>query len=93
MDEIFVRKDDEQLRYFFNKQSEAIFHAVSAQEDLLTKKEFDGKDALDVAADCLQITISSCTFIMIVYRHISEGLSHCPLRMIENMYEFFIYSF
>lgn len=61
LNEVFVRKDDDHLRYFFNKQSEAVFNSVSNEEDehLLERvKLFYKNDALNVAADCLSLELT-----------------------------------
>lgn len=54
--ELFIRRDDAFFRAYFNKQVESAFNAVSGEEDahLLAKlKKLFEKEALDIAADCI----------------------------------------
>lgn len=67
LSEIFVRREDDHLREFFNKQSEFVFKSVSGEEDaeLLAKaKKMYERDVIDVAADCIDLKlIGSATVI------------------------------
>lgn len=58
LDELFIRKEFDHWRELFNKQSDSMLKLLSDKEDaaLLAKvqKLFE-KDALDVAADCLDL--------------------------------------
>lgn len=56
LNEIFIRRDDPMMREYFAKQSESVYTVLTDEKDaqLLakTKKLFE-KNAMDVAADCL----------------------------------------
>lgn len=65
--ELFIRRDDGFFRAYFNKQVENISNAVSGDKDahLLAKiKKFFEKDALDIAADCLDDNLDDSGFVI-----------------------------
>lgn len=58
LSEVFIRREDDHLRDFFNKQCEHVFNSVSREEDatvLAKAKKLYECDAFDVAADCLEM--------------------------------------
>lgn len=61
LDEVFVRRHDAHMRACFTKQAECVFTALAAEEDadLLVKvKELYEKEAIDIAADCLDLELT-----------------------------------
>ena len=61
LNEVFVRNDDAHLRECFTKQAQLAFDAVADSGDvhLLAKvKQLFEKDAIDVAADCLNLELT-----------------------------------
>lgn len=57
LSEVFIKREDDHLRDFFNKQGEHVFNSVSGEEDadvLAKAKKLYECDAYDVAADCLE---------------------------------------
>ncbi|XP_031627331.1 uncharacterized protein LOC116343428 [Contarinia nasturtii] len=85
LDEILIRKDDDKLRDFFNKQSEHVFNSVSSEEDteLFDKVyKFYEKDVLDIAVDCLDLNAADGATVIshgdawqnnIMFRHDRNG--------------------
>lgn len=54
--EIFIRPEETHLRDYFNLQSETVFNSVSDDAELLAKaKKFYECDAIEVAAECLNL--------------------------------------
>lgn len=68
LSEVFVRNDDAHLRECFTKQAQLAFDAVSDSDDahLLAKvKQLYEKDAIDVAADCLDLELTGSASVVI----------------------------
>lgn len=68
LSEVFVRNDDAHLRECFTKQAQLAFDAVADGGDahLLAKvKQLYEKDAIDVAADCLDIESTGSASVVI----------------------------
>lgn len=59
LDEVFINRANATLRFYLNNQSASVFEAVAGEADLLTKvTEFYEREAVDWAADCIDIDIS-----------------------------------
>ena len=59
LSEVFICKANIQLRYYLSEQAHAVFKALSHEKELLSRvKKFYEREALDIAADC--IDIESC---------------------------------
>lgn len=68
LNELFVRRDEPFFKVYFNKQIESAMNAVSGEKDahLLAKLKtmFDGKEALDIACDCLDDSLNESASII-----------------------------
>lgn len=67
LSEVFIRTDDAHLRDCFTKQAQLAFDAVSDSGDahLLAKvKQLYQKDAIDVAADCLDLRLTGSASVI-----------------------------
>lgn len=68
LSEIFIRRDDERFRGYFNTLIQSVKDAVSGEEDahLLEKiTKFYDRDAIDIAADCLDLNLTGTTYAVI----------------------------
>lgn len=60
LSEVFISRANRTLRFYLNNQSALVFEAVATEEDLLAKvKEFYKREAVDTAADCIDIELSA----------------------------------
>lgn len=67
LSEVFIRTDDAHLRECFTKQAQLAFDAVSNSDDahLLAKvKQLFERDAIDVAADCLNLDLTGSASVI-----------------------------
>ncbi|XP_055302585.1 uncharacterized protein LOC129568559 [Sitodiplosis mosellana] len=56
LSEVFICKTNTPLRYCLSEQAKGVFKALSDEEELLAKvKKFYEKEALDIAADCIDL--------------------------------------
>lgn len=59
LNEVFISRANNTLRFYLNNQSAFVFEAVANENDLLAKvKEFYKREAVDWAADCIDIDIT-----------------------------------
>lgn len=67
LSEVFVCREDKHLRECFTKQAQLAFEAVSNEGDahLLAKvKELYEKEALDIGADCIDLTLTGPAIVI-----------------------------
>lgn len=56
LNELYIRKDDKQLRDYFNMMAKGVLDALSCDEDAFVQSKISNlfeKDAIDIAADCI----------------------------------------
>lgn len=59
LSEVFINRANNTLRFYLNNQSASVFEAVADEPDLLAKvTEFYEREAVDWAADCIDIDLS-----------------------------------
>lgn len=56
LSEVFISETNVQLRYYLTEQAKEVFKALSDEDELLAKvKKFYEREALDIAADCIDL--------------------------------------
>lgn len=83
LNEVIILKSNIQLRYYLTLHSKSVFDAISADKDLLAKvTEFYKKEALDIAADCIDLEATGSASVIsygdvwqnnIMFRNDSDG--------------------
>lgn len=66
LNELYIRKDDKQLRAYFNMMANSILDALSSDEDAFVRSKLTKlleRDAIDIAADCIDTKSFSSTAI------------------------------
>lgn len=59
LNEVFINRANNTLRFYLNNQSASVFEAVADETNLLAKvKEFYEREAVDWAADCIDVDIT-----------------------------------
>lgn len=82
LSEVFIRPDDAHLRECFTKQAQLAFDAISGSDDahLLAKvKKLYEKDAIDVAAECLDLRLTGSASVI--------GHSDCWQNNVQFKYD------
>lgn len=65
LNEVFINRANNTLRFYLNSQSAFVFEAVADEIDLLAKvKEFYEREAVDWAADCIDIDITGTASVI-----------------------------
>lgn len=65
LSEVFISRANDTLRFYLNSQSALVFEAVAGENDLLAKvKEFYAREAVDTAADCIDIAITGSASVI-----------------------------
>lgn len=71
--EVFICKTNIQLRYYLSEQAKEVYKALSNEAELLAKvKMFYEKEALDIAADCIDLK-SKASASVITYGDVHQN--------------------